>query len=145
MGVDTTASRPIRSSGRPSLGRSLGHESSRALLGALGFSAKGTVDSDFAQRVLEEGELGRLDLAAFIAEWKWDGIRVQAAAGTREDGQRVTRLYTRTGEGWIDEIVEGDAVLKLSSLGVEVSLDVIYEDTELDATRPPEDERQIPA
>jgi len=47
---------------------------------------------------LEEGELGRLDPAAFIAEWKWDGIRVQAAAGTREDGQRVTRLYTRTGE-----------------------------------------------
>ncbi len=47
---------------------------------------------------LEEGELGRLDPAAFIAEWKWDGIRVQAAAGTRENGQRVTRLYTRTGE-----------------------------------------------
>jgi DNA ligase-1 len=47
---------------------------------------------------LEKGELGRLDPAAFIAEWKWDGIRVQAAAGTRENGQRVTRLYTRTGE-----------------------------------------------
>jgi DNA ligase-1 len=24
---------------------------------------------------LEEGKLGRLDPAAFIAEWKWDGIR----------------------------------------------------------------------
>ena len=58
----SAACRPIRSSGRPSLGRSLGHESSRALLGALGFSAKGTVDSDFAQRVLEEGELLIIEL-----------------------------------------------------------------------------------
>ena len=32
------------------------------LLGALGFSAKGTVDSDFAQRVLEEGELLIIEL-----------------------------------------------------------------------------------
>jgi Uma2 family endonuclease len=62
-----------------------------------------------------------------------------------EQDERLIDLYTRTGEGWIDEIVQGDAVLKLSSVGVEVSLDAIYEDTELDATRPPEDERQIPA
>ena len=60
-------------------------------------------------------------------------------------GERLIDLYTRTGEGWTDEIVEGDAVLKLSSIGVEVSLDVIYEDTELDATRRREGERQIPA
>ena len=33
-----------------------------------------------------------------MAEWKWDGIRVQAVGGTGEDGQRVTRLYSRTGE-----------------------------------------------
>ena len=44
------------------LAGTLGHESSRALLGALGFSAKGTVDSDFAQRVLEEGELLIIEL-----------------------------------------------------------------------------------
>ena len=38
-------------------------------------------------------ELARLDPAAYAAEWKWDGIRVQAAV---EDGTR--RLYSRTGE-----------------------------------------------
>ena len=33
----------------------------------------------------------------FAAEWKWDGIRVQAAAA-EQDGRRVARLYSRTGE-----------------------------------------------
>ena len=54
-------------------------------------------------------------------------------------------IYTRTGDRSTDEIIEGDTVLKLSSLGVEVGLDVTYEDTELDATRRREGERQIPA
>ena len=69
---------------------------------------------------------------------------IQQYAIVEQDARRVD-LYTRTGASWTDEIVEGDAVLKLSSLGVEVSLDVIYEDTELDATRRPAGERQIPA
>jgi DNA ligase-1 len=47
---------------------------------------------------IEEGELKALDPKDFIAEWKWDGIRVQAAAGLREDGRRVARLYSRTGD-----------------------------------------------
>jgi len=47
---------------------------------------------------LDEAELPALDPAAFRAEWKWDGIRVQAACGTAEDGRRVARLYSRTGE-----------------------------------------------
>jgi DNA ligase 1 len=49
-------------------------------------------------RAIEEAELAAFDPQDFIAEWKWDGIRVQAAAGPREDGQRVARLYSRTGE-----------------------------------------------
>jgi Uma2 family endonuclease len=61
-----------------------------------------------------------------------------------EQDERLIDLYTRFGDRWTDEIVEGDAVLKLSSIGVEVSLDVIYEDTELDATRPQEGARQAP-
>jgi DNA ligase-1 len=32
------------------------------------------------------------------AEFKWDGIRVQAVGGTRADGSHVARLYSRTGE-----------------------------------------------
>jgi DNA ligase-1 len=47
---------------------------------------------------IEDGDFAGLDPAAFVAEWKWDGIRVQAAAGTHPDGERVARLYTRTGE-----------------------------------------------
>ena len=47
---------------------------------------------------VEDTDLAALDPRDFLAEWKWDGIRVQAAAGTREDGKRVCRLYSRTGE-----------------------------------------------
>jgi Uma2 family endonuclease len=56
-----------------------------------------------------------------------------------EQDERWVDLYTRTDAGWIDEIVTGDAVLNLSSIGIEIALDAIYEDTELDATRPRED------
>src|SRR5207248_1397282 len=40
------------------------------------------------------------DPADFMAEWKWDGIRVQAVAGreSKPDGRLVARLYSRTGE-----------------------------------------------
>lgn len=39
-----------------------------------------------------------LDPREFCAEWKWDGVRVQAAVGPAVNGQRLTRLYSRTGE-----------------------------------------------
>jgi ATP-dependent DNA ligase len=47
---------------------------------------------------IEESDLGALDPKDFLGEWKWDGIRVQAVAGTGEDGRCVARLYSRTGE-----------------------------------------------
>jgi DNA ligase 1 len=47
---------------------------------------------------LDESDIASLDLSAFAAEWKWDGIRVQAAAGRDRDGRRIARIYTRTGE-----------------------------------------------
>ena len=43
---------------------------------------------------LEEGELESLDPADYLAEWKWDGIRVQAVS--RPSGER--RLFSRTGD-----------------------------------------------
>ena len=46
-----------------------------------------------AQPIDEAIDLPRLDPAAYAAEWKWDGIRVQAVS---EGG--VKRLYSRTGE-----------------------------------------------
>ena len=42
---------------------------------------------------IEPADFPRYDPAGFSAEWKWDGIRVQATA---ERG--VTRLYSRTGD-----------------------------------------------
>jgi DNA ligase-1 len=46
---------------------------------------------------LDEPDLAALDPAEFKAEWKWDGIRVQAVA-VHHDGRTVARLYSRTGE-----------------------------------------------
>ena len=46
-----------------------------------------------AQAVDEGVDFARLDPASYAAEWKWDGIRVQAV---REGG--VARLYSRTGD-----------------------------------------------
>jgi Uma2 family endonuclease len=52
-----------------------------------------------------------------------------------EQGERLVDLYTRAKTGWTNEVITGNAVLELSSVGVELRLDTIYEDTELDATR----------
>jgi DNA ligase 1 len=57
---------------------------------------------------IEETDLSALDPADFMAEWKWDGIRVQAVAGESEAGC-IRRLYTRTGEdisGAFPDLVE---------------------------------------
>ncbi len=61
---------------------------------------------------LEDEDLARLDIDAYRAEWKWDGIRVQLVAGGES-----RRLFSRTGEeigGTFPEILEAmtfDAVL----------------------------------
>jgi len=47
---------------------------------------------------IEDTDFAALDPADYIAEWKWDGIRVQAVAGRDEHGQITARLYSRTGE-----------------------------------------------
>ena len=46
-----------------------------------------------AQAIDEAVDFAKLDPADYAAEWKWDGIRVQAVS---EGGER--RLYTRTGD-----------------------------------------------
>jgi Uma2 family endonuclease len=69
---------------------------------------------------------------------------IQQYAIIEQDERRID-LYTRTGDRWMNEIIESEAVLKLSSIGVEVSLAAIYEDTDLDATRPREGGQQVPA
>lgn len=47
---------------------------------------------------IEETNFASLKPEDFIAEWKWDGVRVQAVTGRDEAGQLVGRLYSRTGE-----------------------------------------------
>jgi DNA ligase-1 len=47
---------------------------------------------------IEPSDLAALDPNDFTAEWKWDGIRIQAVSGRDESGEPVTRLYSRTGE-----------------------------------------------
>ncbi len=42
---------------------------------------------------LDDGDLAGLEAGDFMAEWKWDGIRVQAVAAPP-----LSRLYSRTGE-----------------------------------------------
>jgi DNA ligase-1 len=49
---------------------------------------------------LDDADLATLDAKDFMAEWKWDGIRVQAVAAKpsgAKDGM-IARLYSRTGE-----------------------------------------------
>ncbi|HEX4409447.1 MAG TPA: cisplatin damage response ATP-dependent DNA ligase [Xanthobacteraceae bacterium] len=50
---------------------------------------------------LDAPDLQSLDAEDFTAEWKWDGIRVQAVAAHGDNthqGQMIARLYSRTGE-----------------------------------------------
>src|SRR3979411_787267 len=47
---------------------------------------------------IENADFANLDAADFIAEWKWDGIRVQAVSGRDERGNVLARLYSRSGE-----------------------------------------------
>ncbi len=47
---------------------------------------------------IEDADFANLAPEDFTAEWKWDGIRVQAVSGRDENGNAVSRLYSRTGE-----------------------------------------------
>ena len=49
-------------------------------------------------QALDEAQFAALVPTDFTAEWKWDGIRVQAVIGAGADGRRVTRLYARSGD-----------------------------------------------
>jgi len=47
---------------------------------------------------IEDTDFAGLEAADFIAEWKWDGIRVQAVSGRDARGNMQARLYSRSGE-----------------------------------------------
>ncbi len=47
---------------------------------------------------IEDTDFAGLDATEFVAEWKWDGIRVQAVSGRDDRGNLLARLYSRSGE-----------------------------------------------
>ena len=47
---------------------------------------------------IDDADFAALDPADYVAEWKWDGIRVQAVSGRDPQGHLVARLYSRSGE-----------------------------------------------
>src|SRR5579872_2955649 len=47
---------------------------------------------------IEDTDFAGLDASDYIAEWKWDGIRVQAVSGRDARGNMIGRLYSRSGE-----------------------------------------------
>jgi DNA ligase 1 len=47
---------------------------------------------------IEDDDFAGLSASDYIAEWKWDGIRVQAVSGKDQRGHVVARLYSRSGE-----------------------------------------------
>jgi DNA ligase-1 len=73
---------------------------------------------------IEDADFARLDAADFTAEWKWDGIRVQAVSGPDEHGDVVTRLYSRTGEDITNSFPD-----LLPSLRLEDSSEVTLDDS----------------
>jgi DNA ligase-1 len=47
---------------------------------------------------IENADFANLNAGDYIAEWKWDGIRVQAVSGRDTRGHIVARLYSRSSE-----------------------------------------------
>jgi Uma2 family endonuclease len=86
----------------------------------------------------ERIDRGRKKLDYFATE----SIRQYAIV---EQDERVVDLYTRTDAGWVNDVIIGDTAVNLASIGVVLSLDAIYEDTELDVTRRPAGEEPAPA
>ena len=76
----------------------------------------------------EHSDRGRKKFAYFATP----SIRQYAIV---EQDERLVDLYTRDGARWTNEIVASAAVLRLSSIGIDLPLDAIYEDTDLDPTR----------
>lgn len=77
---------------------------------------------------LEDSDLSTLAIEDFRAEWKWDGIRVQASVGANAEGRKVVRLFSRTGEdisGAFPDLVEMFAGMNHESFAIDGELLVV--------------------
>ncbi|UFX44704.1 ATP-dependent DNA ligase [Bradyrhizobium sp. 41S5] len=73
---------------------------------------------------IEDSDFANLDATDFSAEWKWDGIRVQAVAGRDARGHIQARLYSRTGED-----ITGSFPDLVPSLHLQDTLDLKHDDS----------------
>lgn len=83
-----------------------------------------TFRSPMLAHPIEDDDFDRLNPADCIAEWKWDGIRVQAAGRQRPDGSQDIRLFSRSGDDItatfpdlagalrIDGVIDGELVVR---------------------------------
>jgi len=74
---------------------------------------------------LTQEDLADLVPAEFCAEWKWDGIRVQAAVGRSGAAGKIVRLFSRTGEdisGSFPDLVDMLAELPYGSFSLDGEL-----------------------
>ena len=79
---------------------------------------------------LDEADFASFDPADFSAEWKWDGIRVQAVTGVDAAGAPVARLYSRTGEDMshsFPDMLEALGAAGLGSVAIDGELLVLRE------------------
>jgi DNA ligase 1 len=77
---------------------------------------------------LEEADPSTLAIEDFRAEWKWDGIRVQASVGPDMKGRKIVRLFSRTGEdisGAFPDLVETLAGLDVGAFAIDGELLVL--------------------
>lgn len=79
---------------------------------------------------IEETNFVSLKPEDFIAEWKWDGVRVQAVTGYDEAGEPVGRLYSRTGEdisGAFPDVLEAICARSFGAASIDGELLIVRE------------------
>jgi DNA ligase-1 len=79
---------------------------------------------------LTQQDLADLVPAEFCAEWKWDGIRVQAAVGQSGADGKIVRLFSRTGEdisGTFPDLVDMLAELPYRAFSLDGELLILRE------------------
>ena len=83
-----------------------------------------------AHPIDEAKDFAALQPADFAAEWKWDGIRVQAVRGADVDGRTIVRLFSRTGEdisGTFPDLAEALAQVRSTSFAMDGELLILRE------------------
>ncbi|MGQ3672993.1 cisplatin damage response ATP-dependent DNA ligase [Xanthobacter sp. TB0136] len=87
-----------------------------------------------------EQNSARLVAQEFLAEWKWNGLRVLLVQETGPDGGRISRLHTHEGEDITTAFPEFQALLPRDG-AIDAQLMLVWNDRPGHLPRPPEDLR----